>query len=279
MVRGPVCAGSEARVLRGGSWGNVRADLLLSCKRIDAFPNTRCDLYGFRVVLETPAFGRVEITSEPPGAMVFQDGRALGRTPLSLERVPVGAAEFSVKLDDYQDQTVSGEVAVTAPLELRSTLASLQVPRAGQPWENALGMRFVPVGQTLLFSVWTTRVQDYEVFCHETGRALPGVDFVQGPTHPVVNVSRLDAEAFCAWLTAREMASGRLQTRQRYRLPTDREWSHAAGLPDEPGDTPEARDGRLRGFYPWGRQWPPPAGAGTLPFPRRRRATSIRTGV
>lgn len=49
--------GGETRVLRGGSWGNVRADLLLSGKRIDAFPNARSDLYGFRVVLETRRSG------------------------------------------------------------------------------------------------------------------------------------------------------------------------------------------------------------------------------
>ena len=56
-------------MLRGGSWGNVRADLLLSSKRVDAFTNTRSDLYGFRVVLESPAFsGQVDITTEPPGA-------------------------------------------------------------------------------------------------------------------------------------------------------------------------------------------------------------------
>ena len=257
--------GSETRVLRGGSWGNVRADLLLSSTRVDAFPTARSDLYGFRVVLETPAFGRVEIVSEPSGATVFQDGRALGRTPLVLPRVPVGAEKFSVRLDDYQEQTVAGEVAAAAPLTLRATLVSLEVPRAGQPWENALGMRFVPVSQALLFSVWTTRVQDYEAFCRETGHAPPPrVDFAQGATHPVVNVSRLDAEAFCVWLTRRETAAGHLQAGQSYRLPTDREWSLAAGLPDEPGDTPEARDGRTRGFYPWGKQWPPPAGAGNF---------------
>ncbi len=28
--------------------------------------------------------------------------------------------------------------------------------------------------------------------------------------------------------------------------------------------SPEARDGRIRGFYPWGRQWPPLAGAGNF---------------
>ena len=71
-----------------------------------------------------------------------------------------------------------------------------------------------------------------------------------------------------------------MQSGQSYRLPTDREWSHAAGLPEEPGDTPEARDGRVRGVYPWGKTWPPPPGTGNFAasetatgskHPRRRR--------
>ena len=256
--------GGEARVLRGGSWANVRPDLLLSGKRIDAFPNTRSDMYGFRVVLETPAFGRVEITSEPAGARVFEEDRLLGQTPLVLDHLPVGAVTYRVSADGYQTRNVGGEVSSASPLKLSAELARVQGPQAGQPWENGLGMKFVPVGPSLLFSVWTTRNEDFAAFCLETNRTVPANDLVQGPKHPVVNVSRRDAEAFCEWLTAREQAAGRLQPGQVYRLPTDREWSHAAGLPDEEGDTPEARDGRMRGYYPWGKTWPPPAGAGNF---------------
>ena len=81
-------------------------------------------------------------------------------------------------------------------------------------------------------------------------------------------MSRDDADAFCQWLTARELAASHLRAGQRYRLPTDREWSRAAGLPDEPGDTPEARDGHVRGVYPWGKQWPPPPDAGNFADPQ-----------
>ncbi len=260
--------GGETRVLRGASWSNAASDLLLSSWRAEAFPHTRSDLHSFRVVLETPAFGRVEITSDPPGATVYQNDHPLGVTPLTLPRQPGGTAVFTVKLDGYQPAVLTARVAAGSPVKLVAALASANVPRAGQPWENDLGMRFAPVGDKLLFAVWPTRVADFERFCHETGRPVLKVDFEQGPLHPAVNVSRDDADAFCVWLTTRELAAGRLRANQRYRLPTDREWSRAAGLPDEPGDTPEARDGHIRGLYPWGKQWPPPPGAGNFADPQ-----------
>jgi len=140
------------------------------------------------------------------------------------------------------------------------------------PFVNGLGMLFVPVpiaagptrGQRLLFSVWDTRVQDYAVFVKETERDWPEVDFAQGPTHPAVNVSWEDAHAFCAWLTQREVAAGRIGAHDRFRLPTDYEWSCAVGigrLEKVPG-TPASKSGKVKNVYPWGMHWPPPKGAG-----------------
>jgi len=51
-----------------------------------------------------------------------------------------------------------------------------------------------------------------------------------------------------------------------YRLPTDAEWSVGVGLQGEEGDNPEEKDrsSYIRGarLYPWGKEWPPPKGAG-----------------
>jgi len=150
-----------------------------------------------------------------------------------------------------------------------------------RPWVNSLGMKFVPVaGTQVLFSVWDTRVQDFEAFVGDTNYDATGgmwslgkegwmqrgatwrePGFSQGPTHPVVGVSWNDAKKFCEWLTSREQASGTLPQGRAYRLPTDAEWSAGVGLQDEEGTTPKEKDGKIK-LYPWGNEWPPPKGAG-----------------
>jgi formylglycine-generating enzyme required for sulfatase activity/predicted Ser/Thr protein kinase len=181
-------------------------------------------------------------------------------------------ATAAAMLDALGDGTKATE-AVVAPPVIKPVA---RLPRAGQPCENSLGMKFVPVpGTNVLFSIWETRVQDFEAFVNATGHNAdngmyslrsdrwkqcgdtwrnPG--FTQGPTHPVCGVSWEDATAFCKWLTEKERDEGRLASNQEYRLPTDAEWSAAVG-PTK---------------YPWGDQWPPPAGAGNYAGEEARNA-------
>ena len=153
---------------------------------------------------------------------------------------------------------------------------------SGQRWTNSLGLVFVPVkGTEVRFCIWETRVKDFEAFIKAKGRDMgnkmmcfnrelkqgewegynwknPG--FVQGPNHPVVGVNWEDAVAFCKWLTEKERKEGILP-HGRYRLPSDLEWSAAVGFIQERGGTSEEQR-EEEGVYPWGKQWPPPKGAG-----------------
>ena len=50
----------------------------------------------------------------------------------------------------------------------------------------------------------------------------------KGSTLPVEQVSWDDAVSYCAKLTVRELAAGRIVAGQAYRLPTEAEWEYAA---------------------------------------------------
>lgn len=133
------------------------------------------------------------------------------------------------------------------------------------PFINSLGMPFVPVpGTGVLFGIWQTRVLDYAVYAgqrfavDQTWREVAFAGCIQETGHPVVNVSAQDAQDFCAWLSSREGLA--------YRLPTDHEWSCAAGLSpmETAGSTPAQKDLQVRNHFPWGTQWPPPPGSGNF---------------
>ncbi len=142
-------------------------------------------------------------------------------------------------------------------------------------FENSLGMRFVPApGARTLWSIWQTRVGDFDAFLEEHSMTRKAPSFEQAPDHPVVLVSWDDAAAFCEWLTSRERNAGRIGPRDFYRLPSDSEWTRMTGLKGEPGGTPRERNGAIRGIFPWGTDWPPPINTHNLgaalqvdPFP------------
>ena len=131
-------------------------------------------------------------------------------------------------------------------------------------------MVFRPVpGTEVQFCIWETRVKDYKAYAEaNTGvdnnwkRPIRNSPFTQTDMHPVVMVNWNDAQAFCAWLTKKELAEGKIKPVQKYRLPTDAEWSVAVGLGKEEGNTPRAKSGGIKDVYPWGKEWPPPVGAG-----------------
>jgi len=207
------------------------------------------------------ANGSVKITSAPGGATVMANGKDLGQTPLVIEEVKPGDVTYELRLSGYKQGSVSGKVDPQQQTFLAARLEKTVGPAPGQPFTNSLGMKFVPLGDVQI-SIWETRVQDYEAFCRATGRRYEPPDFHQTPTDPAVKVSWFDAVAFCKWLTEKEHDENLIDDREAYRLPTDAEWSMAVGLVNESGPTPEARDGKIKNEFPWGKQWPPPNDAG-----------------
>lgn len=153
-------------------------------------------------------------------------------------------------------------------------------PQPGKPWKNSLDMRYVPVGD-VWFATTETRVRDFDAFFQARGYDATGgmyslqrdgfkghhyswqnPGFPQSPEHAAVGISWEDARYFCEWLTAKERGEGALTAAQFYRLPTDREWSKAVGMPQESGATPAERSGKVKSVFPWGKAPSPPANAG-----------------
>jgi hypothetical protein len=219
------------------------------------------------------ANGSVKITSAPGGAGVRANGKDLGQTPLVIEEVKPGDVTYELRLSGYNPTAVTGKVDPQQQTFLAARLEKSLGPAPGQPFTNSLGMKFVPVGD-IRVSIWETRVQDYATFLQATGRRYEPTDFQQAPAHPIVKVNWFDAVAFCKWLTEKEHDENLVEDRQAYRLPTDKEWSQAGGLQNEVGGTPQARDGKIKNEFPWGKQWPPSANAGNYSVPQRHSGTS-----
>ena len=217
------------RVLRGAPWVNYERSMLLSSCRYSFVPGPggRYSIHGFRCVL----------------------GVSGGK-----------------------DSNLAQVASVPPSPSKDATSKQLASATKESPFVNSLGMKFAPVpitggpteGRHILFSVWDTRVQDYEIFANETRHGWAKPDFVQAPAHPAVGLSWDDAQLFCQWLTAREQAAGRLPADWKYRLPSDHEWSCAVGIAPREKATmlPAEKNGKITDAFPWGFQWPPPLGAG-----------------
>ena len=202
--------------------------------------------------------------------------------------VPAGRAKVRAidqqqrEQDDARSKAEQETAAKKAGAEQTAEAARDATPRPPQTtvaaaiqdkiFVNSLGMKFVPVaGTKVLFSVWETRVTDYRLFAAQATSSgdrswnnleYAGQKVTPREDCPVAMMSWQDAQAFCKWLTEKERAEGKISARQRYRLPTDAEWSVAVGLNESQRGTPKERDAKTPGVYPWGRQWPPPPRAG-----------------
>lgn len=239
-------------------------DDLVAVQELDPMEADVREQFAFRLVVERREYGTVHIESMPQGAEVLADGLLIGRTPLTIPRVRTGPVRYEIRSEGFDGLLLDGEVMAEELLRFSVNLEERRTAVFGREWSNSLEWTMVPVGELLVAAVPVTR-GDYAAFARESGVDMPpSPDQQDFENLPVTRVSRTDATEFARWLTDREREQGLITLDMAYRLPTDLEWSRMAGLPMERGSDAASRSGRIRGVYPWGFLWPPPAGAGNF---------------
>lgn len=232
--------------------------------RVPGYPPARPGHSAIRCEIVGVKFGSLNIASTPAGAEVYDGDSLLGRTPLALPKTRVDAFNYEVRLPGYKPEPVTGKLKEKQSISFNVRLKATGAVVFSKPWQNSLGIKFMPLGRAMLATIETRR-KDFAEFARAThqppvaGRVLDADE-----TLPVTMVNRSEAEQFCRWLTDRERAQSLLEPDQEYRLPTDDEWSMAAYLSPELGATPAERSLRIEGIYPWGYTWPPPAKTGNF---------------
>ncbi|WP_435894978.1 SUMF1/EgtB/PvdO family nonheme iron enzyme [Oceaniferula spumae] len=215
-------------------------------------------LRPFQCLVKNIPFAHLEIHSVPEGAILQIDGEYRGVTPRPRVRVKPGSLQLTLSLEGYRRVTKTMDLKDGGNEKVVINLQRNNSVVFGKKWSNSLGMQFVPIGEDLMVSAWETRVSDYNTYVKESkATAPPSPGFNQGPNHPVLQVTRADAMAFCKWLTAREQKDERISSDVEYRLLTDLEWSHLAGLEERPDQLPSVREFRPEKIFPWGTVWPP----------------------
>ncbi|MGA3180981.1 MAG: bifunctional serine/threonine-protein kinase/formylglycine-generating enzyme family protein [Verrucomicrobiota bacterium] len=236
---------------------------------------------------QPPPTGSLQVMLSPSdvvaaGAMWQVDGRASqtsgavatnlspGNHIVAFQAVPGWVPPSNQTVTISVDQIT----AITWAYQRPPSTNGISPPQRGRRWTNSLAMRFAPLpGASALLSIWDTRVSDYRSFvlsANYTNSMMKWTNaiYTNVEANPVVFVSYEDAKSFCSWLTASERSKGILTANQSYRLPMDLEWSLAVGLSKDMGKEmetyPKDRSDGVKGVYPWGTNWPPPAGAGNF---------------
>ena len=217
---------------------------------------------SFVVTLEHE-FGSIALNSTPEGATVYRAGSYLGETPVVLNDLRLGAFEFELYRAGHEVSIAMGELTGTEVQDLVVTLEPDASVVFGSRWTNSQQMELIPVGG-LLVAKTETPLRAFLEYRVDQGVVLDPAAVATGLNYPAAGVGFDEAKAFCEWLTIRERKANLIRSWQRYRLPTDLEWSALVGLAGESGANPSQRNQTSANRFPWGVDWPPPPGAGNF---------------
>ena len=209
------------------------------------------------------ALGKLELDRDKK-LRPLKDAYAKSLEALMVTLTKSGRLEEAMALKKLREDLLAN-TAVSGAATPGGTVTTMDP--SGKTFTNSLGMKFVQVaGTNVLLCVHETRYKDYVKYAEEapgisaswkdqTADGFSGVG--NKDDYPVTKVSYEDAQAFCAWLSKKEGKT--------YRLPKDKEWSHAVGINRTEkwtsSTTPESVF-KSPTDYPWGDDWPPPKESG-----------------
>lgn len=249
-TRDPARSDQNSATLRGGAWIYFRPEFLRSSYRYQVPGDMRAPTFGFRCVFEDS---------------ILREKIWLARRKLNRSTVAKASERFRAKDEKLEEDALESARSRFLSSRGREGSDGLEVshdvapPVAGKRFVNSLGMDFVPLpGDGVMAGVFEVKVKEFAYFASQQGIDWQKPGFRQTDSHCAVGATFDQAVAFCEWLTARDQKVGTLLPSQRYRLPTDAEWSLAVGFVEEAGQ-PEGQADVQQDIFPWGTQWPPPS--------------------
>jgi len=159
--------------------------------------------------VKEPEMAEFKVFSHPIGAVVFHDGKEIGRTPTGFMRFPLGQVKLSLRLPGYQEKDLLKDLSVGSQYA-NVTLILDHRPIEGEVWVNHLGVRFEP-GDGTHVSNEITR-DEFGIFLEKTKRP-----FAVAGKQGLVLTSEVDQWAFCDWMTRQDQMEGYLGESQYHR--------------------------------------------------------------
>lgn len=249
--------------LRGGSWAYFNEESLHSSYLYEVPPDIRSPTIGFRVVFEDRQLtSRLIAESQKARENELRSGRD---QMLSATQSGANPEELKAMRERLAGAAASPSASTTFP-------SNVTPAKMGEPHTNSLGMTLLPIpGSKTLVAKTEVTAGSYEAFLKDTKQTWSDKpSHISSPEHPVAGIPWSQATAFCEWLTKGQQEAGLIPDGSKYRLPTDAEWSIAAGLSDEPEPDPSSRNGKNTTHFPWKpvTAWPPPLRAANLDAPK-----------